>query len=134
MVLTPSTMLPLGTTAPAFSLPNVDGESVSLADFKGAPAYLVVFMCNHCPYVKHVAAELARLGRDYQAKGVAMVGINSNDVGTYPADSPEQMVHEEIPSLAIAVLSARRMIGARDDEQIKHLLRLDQSVRHLQRR
>jgi peroxiredoxin len=84
----------LGTTAPAFSLPNVDGESVSLADFKGAPACLVVFMCNHCPYVKHVAAELARLGRDYQAKGVAMVGINSNDVGTYPADSPEQMVHE----------------------------------------
>lgn len=69
MVLTPSTMLPLGTKAPAFSLPNVDGRNVSLDDFS-ASAYLVMFICNHCPYVKHVAAELARLARDYQAQGV----------------------------------------------------------------
>ena len=94
MVLTPSTMLPLGTKAPAFSLPNVDGRNVSLDDFQGAPAYLVMFICNHCPYVKHVAAELARLARDYQAKGVAVIAINSNDVSAHPADSPEQMVHE----------------------------------------
>ena len=94
MVRTASTMLPLGTPAPDFSLVNVDGQTVSLADFAGAPALLVVFMCNHCPYVIHVAPELARLAAEYQARGVAVVGINSNDVSTHPADSPEQMVHE----------------------------------------
>jgi peroxiredoxin len=91
MVLTASTMLPLGTKAPNFSLPNVDGRIVSLADFEDAPALLVVFMCNHCPYVKHVADGLAQLARDYQAKKVAVVGINSNSVESHPADSPEQM-------------------------------------------
>jgi peroxiredoxin len=94
MVLTPSTMLPLVTKAPPFSLLNVDGRTVSLSDFSKAPAALIVFMCNHCPYVKHVAPELAKLAREYQAKGVAVVGINSNDVVSQPADSPEQMVHE----------------------------------------
>ncbi len=94
MVLTPSTMLPLGTKAPDFSLPNIDGRTVSLADLAGSPALVVMFMCNHCPYVKHVAPELARLARDYQAKGVAVVGISSNDVSKHPSDSPEQMVHE----------------------------------------
>jgi peroxiredoxin len=94
MVLTPSTMLPLGTKAPNFSLPNVDGKTVSLTDCEGAKALLVVFMCNHCPYVIHVAPELARLAKEYQAKGVAVVGINSNDASTHPADSPEQMIHE----------------------------------------
>ena len=91
MVLTASTMLPLGTKAPDFSLPNVDGRSVSLADFKGKPALLAIFMCNHCPYVKHVAEGLAQLARDYQAKGVGVVAINSNDAQSHPADSPEQM-------------------------------------------
>ena len=94
MVLTPSTMLPLGTKAPAFALPNVDGRTVALADFATAPALLVVFMCNHCPYVKHVAAGLAQLARDYQAKGVAVVGINSNDVAAHPDDAPAEMVRE----------------------------------------
>jgi peroxiredoxin len=94
VVLTPSTMLPLGTKAAPFSLPNVDGRTVSLADFAGAPALVVVFMCNHCPYVKHVAAGLAQLARDYQAKGVAVVGINSNDVAAHPDDAPAQMVRE----------------------------------------
>ena len=94
MVLTASTMLPLGTPAPDFSLVNVDGKTVSLADFQGAPALLVVFMCNHCPYVKHVADALAQLAAEYQARGVAVVGINSNDAAQYPADSPEQMVAE----------------------------------------
>jgi peroxiredoxin len=94
MALTPSTMLPLGTKAPAFKLTNVDGRTVSLDDFKSAPALLVIFMCNHCPFVKHVAEGLAQLARDYQAKGVAVVGINSNNPITHPGDSPEQMVHE----------------------------------------
>jgi peroxiredoxin len=94
MVLTPSTMLPLGTSAPDFALPNLDGKTVKLADFAGKPALLVIFMCNHCPYVKHVADGLAKLARDYQAKGAAVLGINSNDVAHYPADSPEQMVTE----------------------------------------
>ena len=94
MVLTPSTMLPLGTKAPEFSLLNVDGQTVSLADFAGAKALLVVFMCNHCPYVKHVAPGLAELARDYQPRGVKVVGINSNDTSAHPADSPEQMVLE----------------------------------------
>jgi len=94
MVLTPSTMLPLGTKAPDFSLPNIDGGAVSLSDFRGKPAMLVIFMCNHCPYVQHVAAGLAQLARDYQAKGIGVVGISSNYVGTHPADSPEQMVRE----------------------------------------
>jgi peroxiredoxin len=87
-------MLPLGTQAPKFSLPNVDGRMVSLGEFAGAKATLVIFMCNHCPYVIHVAPELAKLAREYQAQGVAVIGINSNDASAYPADSPEQMVHE----------------------------------------
>jgi len=87
-------MLPLGTHAPDFTLPNVDGKEISLAEFQGAPALLVVFLCNHCPYVKHVADPLAQLAHEYQAKGVAVVGISSNDVSGYPADSPEQMVAE----------------------------------------
>ena len=91
MVLTPSTMLPLSTPAPDFTLPNVDGRNVSLVDFADAPALLVVFMCNHCPFVKHVAAGLADLARDYQARGVAVVGISSNNVASHPEDSPEKM-------------------------------------------
>ncbi len=94
MVKTASTMLELGRRAPDFSLPNVDGTTVSLLDFQDAPALVVVFMCNHCPFVKHLAPELANFGRDCQAKGVAVVGISSNDVSTHPEDSPEQMIHE----------------------------------------
>lgn len=94
MALTPSTMLPLGTPAPDFSLPNIDGKTVSLADVADAPALLVVFMCNHCPYVKHVADGLAALAREYQQRGVAVVGISSNDVGSHPDDSPEKMRDE----------------------------------------
>ncbi|HWB09404.1 MAG TPA: thioredoxin family protein [Pirellulales bacterium] len=94
MARTPSTMLPLGTQAPDFSLPNVDGRMVALADFKDAKALLVVFMCNHCPFVKHVAPELARLAKDYQPRGVAVVGINSNDAVNYPDDAPPKMAEE----------------------------------------
>lgn len=91
MAVTPSTMLALATAAPDFRLPDTNGRTVSLSDFKDAPALLVMFICNHCPYVKHVRSELARLGRDYQARGVAVVGINSNDAERYPDDNPENM-------------------------------------------
>ncbi len=94
MARTSSTMLPLGTTAPEFSLVNVDGRTVSLTDFADAPALLVMFICNHCPFVKHLADALARFAAEYTDKGVAIVGINSNDAASYPADSPEQMVRE----------------------------------------
>lgn len=94
MVRTPSTMLPLGTPAPDFKLMNVDGREVELADFAGKPALLVMFMCNHCPFVIHVADQLAQLGSEYMARGVAVVGINSNDTSAHPADSPERMVAE----------------------------------------
>lgn len=94
MALTPSTMLPLGTTAPDFRLPDTNGKIVSLADFKGKPALLVLFICNHCPYVKHIRAGLAQLARDYLSRGAAMVGINSNDVANYPEDSPAKMKEE----------------------------------------
>ena len=94
MVRTASTMLTLGTKAPPFELVNVDSRTISLADFKDAKALLVIFMCNHCPFVKHVAQELVDLARDYQPRGVAIVGINSNDTAAHPDDSPEQMVQE----------------------------------------
>ena len=94
MVKTASTMLSLGTPAPDFSLRNVDGQMVSLSDFQGRPALLVIFMCNHCPFVKHIAEQLAQLGREYQAAGVGVVAISSNDIANHPEDSPEQMIHE----------------------------------------
>ena len=87
-------MLPLGTTAPDFKLPDTNGKTVSLADFKDTPALLVIFMCNHCPYVIHIRAGLAQLARDYLPKRVAIVGINSNDVANYPDDSPAKMKDE----------------------------------------
>ena len=94
MALTPSTMLPLGTTAPDFKLPDTNGRTVSLADFKNAPALLVLFICNHCPYVKHIRGGLAQLAHDYAPKGAAIVAINSNDVANYPDDSPARMKEE----------------------------------------
>jgi peroxiredoxin len=95
MVLTPSTMLKLGSPAPDFSLPDTDGNTVSLDDFKDAKALLVMFICNHCPYVVHLADELARLGKDYQPKGVAVVAVSANDVASHPADSPAKMQEEK---------------------------------------
>ena len=96
MTRTPSTMLGLGTIAPDFRLSDASagGKEVGLDDFAAAPALLVVFLCNHCPFVQHVAGELAALSRDLPAMGAAMVGISSNDVAAYPADSPEAMAAE----------------------------------------
>ena len=93
MSLTPSTMLPLGTPAPDFTLPDTNGTPVSLADFP-QPALLVIFMCNHCPYVVHLREGMARLARDYAPRGVGILGINANDVQNYPADSPGRMQAE----------------------------------------
>jgi peroxiredoxin len=91
MVETPSTMVPLGTEAPAFSLPDVEGKVVSLGDYKGASALLVVFMCNHCPFVKHVLPRFVELAGEYGQRGVGVVAISSNDVNNYPDDAPEKM-------------------------------------------
>ena len=92
MARTPSTMLELGTAAPDFSLPEpATGNTISLSDFAGKPL-VVVFICNHCPFVKLIAAKLAEIGREYQEKDVGFVAINSNDVANYPDDSPEKMV------------------------------------------
>lgn len=89
-------MLPLGTKAPFFQLNDTDGKVVSLNDFQGASALVVAFICNHCPFVKHIRDELARFGRDMQTQGVAVVAISSNDIGTHPADSPEKMADEKL--------------------------------------
>lgn len=89
MSLTPSAMLPLGTLAPPFNLPEVSsGQRVSLEDFAGRDALLVMFICRHCPYVKHVEKELARIGRDYERKSVGIVAISANDADGYPEDAP----------------------------------------------
>lgn len=95
MSLTPSTMVQLGTSAPAFRLPDTDGKMVELNDFARSRALLVVFICNHCPFVKHVQTAFTQLARDYQAKGVAVVAISSNDVKTHPEDSPARMAEEK---------------------------------------
>ena len=94
MVRTASTMLPLGSQAPTFCLPNVDGTIASLTDFVGKPGLLVIFMCNHCPFVIHLREHLAQFAKDYAAKGLAIVGISSNDVTEYPQDGPEPMKSE----------------------------------------
>lgn len=91
MARTPSTMLELGTPAPDFALPDFDGRRHALADFAGAPALLVAFICEHCPFVRHVRAAFAALARQYQPRGLAVVAINSNDIGAYPQDGPDAM-------------------------------------------
>lgn len=92
MVLTPSTMLALGTPAPDFLLPDVvSGQSIALANFADQQGLLVMFICQHCPYVKHVQQELARIGQDYHAKGLGIVAISANDVANYPNDAPDQL-------------------------------------------
>jgi len=91
MVMTSSTMLELGTRAPDFRLPDVKEKVVSLAHFKDAQALLVIFMCNHCPFVKHVLSTMVEIIKRYQSRGLAVVGINPNDVNNFPEDSPEMM-------------------------------------------
>ena len=92
MALTPSTMLALGTPAPNFTLPDPHGNTISLENFAGAQALLVIFMCNHCPFVIHLKTELAAFASEYQKRGVAVVAINSNDSSEFPKDSPANMI------------------------------------------
>ncbi len=92
MALTSSTMLPLGTQAPDFKLPDVvTGKHVGLKDFAANKALLVMFICKHCPYVKHIQSELSKLGKDYANKDIGIVAISSNDAVAYPDDSPEKL-------------------------------------------
>lgn len=94
MAATQSTMLDLGTPAPAFRLPGFDGTTTSLNDFRDARGLVVAFICNHCPFVKHIRNEFARFALEYQPKGIAVVAINSNDIQAYPDDGPEGMSAE----------------------------------------
>ncbi len=99
MALTPSKMIPLGTTAPEFELPDTVSETrLRLADLKSDRATVIMFICNHCPYVQYVRQQLIRVARDYAPRGVAFVAISSNDAENYPDDAPEQMkrVAEEL--------------------------------------
>jgi peroxiredoxin len=94
MTLTPSAMLDLGTPLPSFSLPDLDGTMTRAADVSSQGALLVIFICPHCPFVEHIRSELACFGREYQAKGLAIVAINANDASAYPEDSLEGMRQE----------------------------------------
>lgn len=92
MVKTASTMLALDTAAPKFELPDVvSGKTISLADFADSKALLLMFICQHCPFVKHVQSELARIGQDYSQQSLGIVAISANDVANYPDDSPEKL-------------------------------------------
>ena len=110
-------MLPLGTRAPDFQLPDPSGKKVALSDFRNARGLVVVFMCNHCPYIRHLRAGLAQLARDYQPHGIAVVGVNSNDVENYPDDSPAKMAEEArsagyiFPYLYERLRASRKRIG-----------------------
>ncbi len=111
-------MLPLGTSAPAFTLPDIStGQPVSLGNFAEAKVLVIIFLCNHCPYVIHIRSELARIARDYVGRPVALVGISSNDAAAYPDDSPEAtrplatllgfpILHDETQAVAKAYTAA----------------------------
>jgi peroxiredoxin len=92
MAETPSNMIPLGTPAPDFALPDVvSGKTISLQDVRSEKATVVMFICNHCPFVKHVQQGIVELANDYQPKGVSFVAISANDAGQYPQDAPDKM-------------------------------------------
>ena len=112
MALTPSAMLPLGTKLPPFQLPDPQGKLVSSQEFKNAPALLVAFICNHCPYVKAILPRLVRDARDLAPLGVTVIAINSNDSEAYPEDSFERMV-ELAPALGFPYLYDQSQTTAR---------------------
>jgi peroxiredoxin len=95
MVKTASTMLPLGTMAPAFALPDTEGKMVRLSDFEGHPCLVVMFICNHCPFVKHLYEGLRSFGEEMLLRNVAVVAINANDVASHPDDAPARMAEEK---------------------------------------
>ena len=118
MARTPSTMIALGTPCPDFALPDTDGRTVRRDDFADAPALLVMVLCNHCPFVVHLRSALAAFGREYQARGLAIVALNANDADAYPADAPAQMPAEKasagytFPYLHDATQTTARALGA----------------------
>ena len=118
MTATADNDLLLGAQAPDFRLPDTEGQTVALSDFADSRGLLVAFMCNHCPFVRHIAPSLAELGREYMALGIAVVGINANDAQRFPADSPEAMVREKarqgypFPYLYDAEQTVARAYGA----------------------
>ena len=92
MTLTPSTMLPLGTESPDFHLKDVvSGSEFSLATFASKRALLVMFICRHCPFVKHIKKELAQIGKDYKEKNIGIIAISANDITEYPEDAPDSL-------------------------------------------
>lgn len=93
---TPSTMIDIGTPLPSFSLPDFDGKTMTDADFAGSKALLVVFICNHCPFVRHIRQEFSRVVKEYQAKGLRVVAIASNDTKEFPEDGPAGMKEEAV--------------------------------------
>ncbi len=95
MALTPSTMLLLGTPAPEFNLPDTEGGIISLNSYPESKGYLVMFICNHCPYVVHLKTHLAKMTAEYIKKGIAVFGINSNDFNSYPEDRPHKMKEDK---------------------------------------
>lgn len=117
MAQTPSTMVELGTPLPAFRLPDSGGRELDSAELNGNPV-LVAFICNHCPFVKHIAPAFSALAREYMDRGLAVVAINSNDWSTHPEDSPEKMAEEvrqrdyPFPYLADASQEVARAFGA----------------------
>ncbi len=97
MSLTPSNMIPLGSIAPGFELPDVvTGTKINLDDIKSDTATLIMFICNHCPYVKHVKSELVLLANDYMPRGATFVAISSNDIEKYPEDAPDKMREDAV--------------------------------------
>ena len=115
MARTPSTMLPLGTEAPDFRLPDFAGQMHALADFRDRSALLVVFICGHCPFVRHIRGEFARYAREYRARGLAVVAINSNDLAAYPQDGPDRM-RAEAAELGVGRGGPERDEGESGDE------------------
>jgi len=98
MALTESTMMALGTQAPDFSLPQPrDGATLQLAQVRGERATVVCFICNHCPFVKHIEAGLVQLAQDYQPRGIGLVAISANDAANFPADGPDQIAAKAYP-------------------------------------
>ncbi|WP_426359344.1 redoxin family protein [Pseudocolwellia sp. HL-MZ19] len=118
MAMTESTMMALGTQAPSFTLKNTEHGTTSLSDFDDAKALVVLFICNHCPYVIHIAPKLAQLAKQYSGKGVQFVAINSNDAKNFPADNFEHMIKEKHYAIILSLIYLMKR-----NQSLKRLMR-----------